>query len=180
MAFSSGYGVGIIRNSHLIQYDDENQNNENQNKNEKNDNLEMKKNEMVVVDDEENQKSQNNSSTINDHKKDENENEDEEGTIDVWWLVEDGGLTLLIPYLLKQHEQWKNKKLRVMTLSKTDSLTSEQIRMNRLLRKFRIVAELVVVDNSQTTPSQESIGRYEELSGERERYYFYNFFSNKS
>ena len=24
-------------------------------------------------------------------------------TIDVWWLVDDGGLSLLVPYLMSQH-----------------------------------------------------------------------------
>lgn len=26
------------------------------------------------------------------------------GTIDVWWMSDDGGLTLLVPYLLKQRK----------------------------------------------------------------------------
>jgi len=27
-------------------------------------------------------------------------------TIDVWWLYDDGGLTLLIPYILNSRKQW--------------------------------------------------------------------------
>ena len=27
-----------------------------------------------------------------------------EGTIDVWWVVHDGGLLMLLPFLLKQHK----------------------------------------------------------------------------
>ena len=27
-------------------------------------------------------------------------------TIDVWWLYDDGGLTMLIPYILNQRKQW--------------------------------------------------------------------------
>ena len=34
------------------------------------------------------------------------------GTIDVWWLYDDGGLTLLIPYLLKQ-KAWKKCPIRI-------------------------------------------------------------------
>jgi len=26
------------------------------------------------------------------------------GTIDVWWIVHDGGLLMLLPFLLKQHK----------------------------------------------------------------------------
>ena len=34
------------------------------------------------------------------------------GTIDVWWLYDDGGLTLLIPHLMNQRA-WKNCSFRV-------------------------------------------------------------------
>lgn len=27
-----------------------------------------------------------------------------EGTVDVWWIVHDGGLLMLLPFLLKQHK----------------------------------------------------------------------------
>lgn len=27
-----------------------------------------------------------------------------EGTIDVWWIVHDGGMLMLLPFLLKQHK----------------------------------------------------------------------------
>uniref|UniRef100_A0A671KTW9 Solute carrier family 12 member 2 n=1 Tax=Sinocyclocheilus anshuiensis TaxID=1608454 RepID=A0A671KTW9_9TELE len=35
------------------------------------------------------------------------------GTIDVWWLFDDGGLTLLIPYLLTNKNKWRDCKIRV-------------------------------------------------------------------
>uniref|UniRef100_A0A3Q1HXD3 Solute carrier family 12 member 2 n=1 Tax=Anabas testudineus TaxID=64144 RepID=A0A3Q1HXD3_ANATE len=35
------------------------------------------------------------------------------GTVDVWWLFDDGGLTLLIPYLLTNKKRWKDCKIRV-------------------------------------------------------------------
>lgn len=36
--------------------------------------------------------------------------------IDVWWLYDDGGLTMLIPYILSLRSQWKNCKIRVFAL----------------------------------------------------------------
>lgn len=27
-----------------------------------------------------------------------------DGTVDVWWIVHDGGLLMLLPFLLKQHK----------------------------------------------------------------------------
>ena len=37
-------------------------------------------------------------------------------TIDVWWLTEDGGLTVLLPQIIAQRQQWSNCKLRVFTM----------------------------------------------------------------
>lgn len=34
------------------------------------------------------------------------------GTIDVWWLYDDGGLTMLVPYLLSTRSNWSTCKLR--------------------------------------------------------------------
>lgn len=40
--------------------------------------------------------------------------------IDVWWLFDDGGLTLLVPYLLQLHPFWKDSTLRIITVSVGD------------------------------------------------------------
>jgi len=49
------------------------------------------------------------------------------GTIDVWWLYDDGGLTMLIPYILTTRSQWKHCTLRVFTLSdRKDELDLEK------------------------------------------------------
>lgn len=29
-----------------------------------------------------------------------------DGHIDVWWIVHDGGLLMLLPFLLRQHKVW--------------------------------------------------------------------------
>jgi solute carrier family 12 (sodium/potassium/chloride transporter), member 2 len=38
------------------------------------------------------------------------------GTIDVWWLFDDGGLTILLPYIISMRPQWANCKLRIFAL----------------------------------------------------------------
>lgn len=43
------------------------------------------------------------------------------GTIDVWWLYDDGGLTLLLPYIISTRRNWSNSKLRVFALSNKHS-----------------------------------------------------------
>ena len=43
------------------------------------------------------------------------------GTIDVWWLYDDGGLTLLLPYIISTRRNWSNCKLRVFALANRNS-----------------------------------------------------------
>ncbi|XP_050520398.1 solute carrier family 12 member 3 isoform X2 [Daktulosphaira vitifoliae] len=53
------------------------------------------------------------------------------GTIDVWWLYDDGGLTLLLPYIISTRGNWSSCKLRVFTIAnKKDQLEFEQRRIN--------------------------------------------------
>lgn len=39
------------------------------------------------------------------------------GTIDVWWLYDDGGLTILIPYILSLRSQFSECKIRIFALT---------------------------------------------------------------
>lgn len=55
------------------------------------------------------------------------------GTIDVWWIYDDGGLTILMPFILKNTSLWRGSKLRVFSVSKDLSkITSEQYRYSDL------------------------------------------------
>ncbi|XP_077542977.1 solute carrier family 12 member kcc isoform X3 [Haemaphysalis longicornis] len=69
------------------------------------------------------------------------------GNIDVWWIVHDGGLLMLLPFLLKQHKVWKNCKLRIFTVAQ---LEDNSIQMKKDLAMFlyhlRIEAEVEVVE----------------------------------
>ncbi|XP_046400553.1 bumetanide-sensitive sodium-(potassium)-chloride cotransporter-like [Ischnura elegans] len=61
------------------------------------------------------------------------------GVIDVWWLYDDGGLTLLLPYLINTRSNWAGCRLRVFALANSkDNLEMEQISIANLLSKFRI------------------------------------------
>ncbi len=52
----------------------------------------------------------------------------QDGFVDVWWLFDDGGLTLLLPYLLLQRKYWKKCKLRIFieTKSSDKEISEEQ------------------------------------------------------
>lgn len=46
-------------------------------------------------------------------------NEDRmKGHIDIWWVVHDGGLLMLLPFLLRQHKVWKHCYLRIFTVAR--------------------------------------------------------------
>ncbi len=40
-----------------------------------------------------------------------------QGTIDVWWLYDDGGLTLLLPHILRTRRIYRDCRLRVFSLA---------------------------------------------------------------
>lgn len=39
------------------------------------------------------------------------------GTIDVWWLYDNGGLTVLLPYIISTRSNWANCKMRIFALT---------------------------------------------------------------
>ncbi|CAG7838637.1 unnamed protein product [Allacma fusca] len=79
------------------------------------------------------------------------------GTIDVWWLYDDGGLTILLPYILSTRSQFAGCQLRIFSLtSRRDELGREQRNMAALLAKFRIDYSDVIVIPDITKKAQES------------------------
>ncbi|XP_019629351.1 PREDICTED: solute carrier family 12 member 4-like isoform X5 [Branchiostoma belcheri] len=74
-------------------------------------------------------------------------NEKYTGTIDVWWIVHDGGMLMLLPFLLKQHKVWKNCRMRIFTVAQ---LEDNSIQMKKDLEHFlyhlRIEADVQVVE----------------------------------
>ncbi|ODM98382.1 Bumetanide-sensitive sodium-(potassium)-chloride cotransporter [Orchesella cincta] len=83
------------------------------------------------------------------------------GTIDVWWLYDDGGLTLLLPYIINTRANWSTCKLRVFALAnKKDELDDEQRRMAEMLAKFRIdYSDLIMIPDYNKKP-QETTQRF--------------------
>lgn len=87
-------------------------------------------------------------------------NKQKKGTIDVWWLYDDGGLTMLIPHILTTRSQWSTCRLRVFALAnKKDQLDTEQRNMAALLNKFRIDYSDVTVIPDVVRPPKESTKR---------------------
>ncbi|XP_058420387.1 solute carrier family 12 member 7 isoform X2 [Diceros bicornis minor] len=70
-----------------------------------------------------------------------------DGNIDVWWIVHDGGLLMLLPFLLRQHKVWRKCRMRIFTVAQVDD---NSIQMKKDLQVFlyhlRISAEVEVVE----------------------------------
>uniref|UniRef100_A0A452RMM5 Solute carrier family 12 member 7 n=1 Tax=Ursus americanus TaxID=9643 RepID=A0A452RMM5_URSAM len=70
-----------------------------------------------------------------------------DGDIDVWWVVHDGGLLMLLPFLLRQHKVWRKCRMRIFTVAQVDD---NSIQMKKDLQVFlyhlRISAEVEVVE----------------------------------
>uniref|UniRef100_A0A1I7U2R9 SLC12 domain-containing protein n=1 Tax=Caenorhabditis tropicalis TaxID=1561998 RepID=A0A1I7U2R9_9PELO len=88
------------------------------------------------------------------------------GMIDVWWLYDDGGLTLLIPHLLSIPKSYlEGAQLRIFTIS-TSSRTMEQEQrgMAALLSKFRIdYSDVYVIADIGKKPRQETMNTWQSI-----------------
>ncbi|XP_019632889.1 PREDICTED: solute carrier family 12 member 1-like isoform X4 [Branchiostoma belcheri] len=92
------------------------------------------------------------------------QNKQKKGTIDVWWLFDDGGLTLLVPHLLSLKSQWKHCKLRVFTGGKKSRIDHDRRMMAALLSKFRIdVHDVYVLGDMNYKPRESSKSEFENL-----------------
>ncbi|CAH2296045.1 solute carrier family 12 member 2 isoform X1 [Pelobates cultripes] len=85
-------------------------------------------------------------------------------TIDVWWLFDDGGLTLLIPYLLTTKKKWKDCKIRVFIGGKINRIDHDRRAMATLLSKFRIdFSDIMVLGDINTKPKKENVAAFEQM-----------------
>ncbi|KAE8635468.1 hypothetical protein XENTR_v10002632 [Xenopus tropicalis] len=85
-------------------------------------------------------------------------------TIDVWWLFDDGGLTLLIPYLITSKKKWRDCKIRVFIGGKINRIDHDRRAMATLLSKFRIdFSDIMVLGDINTKPKKENVAAFEEM-----------------
>uniref|UniRef100_A0A4W6CA70 Solute carrier family 12 member 1 n=1 Tax=Lates calcarifer TaxID=8187 RepID=A0A4W6CA70_LATCA len=78
------------------------------------------------------------------------------GTIDVWWLFDDGGLTLLLPYILTTRKKWKDSNLRIFIAGQPERSELDKQEMKSLLQKFRInCTDITVIDDIHLRPSSD-------------------------
>uniref|UniRef100_A0A3P8V8M6 Solute carrier family 12 member 1 n=1 Tax=Cynoglossus semilaevis TaxID=244447 RepID=A0A3P8V8M6_CYNSE len=86
------------------------------------------------------------------------------GTIDVWWLFDDGGLTLLLPYILSTRKKWKDCKLRIFIAGQPERSDLDKQEMESLLQKFRInCTDVVVIDDIHVKPRPDSLKQLDDM-----------------
>ncbi|XP_043933560.1 solute carrier family 12 member 1 [Protopterus annectens] len=86
------------------------------------------------------------------------------GTIDVWWMFDDGGLTLLIPYILTTRKKWNDCTLRIFMGGSVNHIDDDKRAMVALLSKFRInFADIFIIGDVNTKPNKESWNSFEEM-----------------
>ncbi|KAL4618290.1 solute carrier family 12 member 3-like [Arapaima gigas] len=84
-------------------------------------------------------------------------------TIDVYWISDDGGLTLLVPYLLTRRKRWRQSKVRVFIVGDQQSLGEQRKEMVLLLQKFRLdIHDVIVMTDSERPPLSKNMKRFEE------------------
>ncbi|TMW51827.1 hypothetical protein DOY81_003072 [Sarcophaga bullata] len=91
-------------------------------------------------------------------------NKHPKSTIDVFWLYDDGGLTMLLPYIISMRSNWQNCKLRVFALSHGKDEALEEKNMASLLTKFRIkYSQLIMLKGVTDRPKDTTIEQHKEL-----------------
>ncbi|KAK2913269.1 hypothetical protein Q8A67_001668 [Cirrhinus molitorella] len=84
-------------------------------------------------------------------------------SIDIYWISDDGGLTLLVPYLLTRRNRWKKSKLRVFILGGRETMEEDRKDMKMLLKRFRLeIEDIVVLTDVDKPPLAKNLQRYEE------------------
>ncbi|KAM5263922.1 solute carrier family 12 member 3 isoform 2-T2 [Ctenodactylus gundi] len=85
-------------------------------------------------------------------------------TIDIYWLFDDGGLTLLIPYLLHRKKRWSKCKIRVFVGGQINRLDQERKAVISLLSKFRLgFHEVHILPDINQKPRAEHTKRFEDI-----------------
>ncbi|XP_041965854.1 solute carrier family 12 member 3 [Alosa sapidissima] len=88
----------------------------------------------------------------------------EKKTIDVYWLSDDGGLTLLIPYLLTRKKRWAKCKVRVFVGGDIQRMEERKKEVMSLITKFRLgFQEVLVLPDINERPQPENVKKFEDL-----------------
>ncbi|XP_035272502.1 solute carrier family 12 member 3 [Anguilla anguilla] len=87
-------------------------------------------------------------------------------TIDVYWLSDDGGLTLMLPYLLSRKKRWARCKVRVFVGGERQRMEEQKQEILALISKFRLgFHDVEVLPDIGGKPQTEHMKRFEDMLG---------------
>ena len=88
-----------------------------------------------------------------------------EGFVDVYWLYDDGGLTLLLPHILTSRKKFLKCKLRIFVLAREGKIVDEEKqKMTELLNKFRIdFHQIVMLTDVNKRPGKKIKKEFDEM-----------------
>ncbi|XP_034005971.1 solute carrier family 12 member 10, tandem duplicate 1 [Trematomus bernacchii] len=89
------------------------------------------------------------------------QNDQGKKTIDVYWIADDGGLTLLVPYLLTRRKRWHRSKVRVFIVGDEQNMEEGRNEMIALLKRFRLdIHDVTVMTDSEKHPNSKNLSRF--------------------
>ncbi|XP_073331693.1 solute carrier family 12 member 10, tandem duplicate 1 [Pagrus major] len=89
------------------------------------------------------------------------QNDQGKKTIDVYWIADDGGLTLLVPYLLTRRKHWHRSKVRVFIVGDEQNMEEGRNEMIALLKRFRLdFNDVTVMTDSERRPHDKNLSRF--------------------
>ncbi len=88
--------------------------------------------------------------------------------IDVWWMIDDGGLCMLVPYIMKLHKFWRQCKLRMLMVSEEDTIDDGGIHsMKVLIDQFRLPYHGPLLVPARKEPHPKTVQVFENLAGQK-------------
>ncbi|PAV64333.1 hypothetical protein WR25_25400 [Diploscapter pachys] len=85
------------------------------------------------------------------------------GYIDIWWIIQDGGILMLIAYLLRKNKIWKGCTLRIFAIGESDRGVEMKRDLQKYIYMLRIDAEVFIVDLLDQEISEEVIEKTTQL-----------------
>merc|ERR1711971_938831 len=78
--------------------------------------------------------------------------------------IDDGGLCMLIPYIMKLHKFWGRCKLRMLLVSEDDSIQSDVATMKSLIDNFRLPYQGPLLVPAKKAPHAKTVAKFESLA----------------
>ncbi|XP_032355228.1 LOW QUALITY PROTEIN: solute carrier family 12 member 3-like [Etheostoma spectabile] len=89
--------------------------------------------------------------------------QDDQGkkTIDIYWIADDGGLTLLVPYLISRRKRWSRCRVRVFIVGEQLNKEESRKEMLALLKRFRLdFKDVRVLTDCERRPQAKNLERF--------------------